>query len=79
LSSVAACTCEQGYEAVNSSDLVEHLIGGVLVSQGGIGLRVEWETDGKKNNKSNACLEIEETEHRAKRPWPEFLLKSKFH
>jgi hypothetical protein len=27
LSSIAACTCEEGYEAVYAGDLVEYLIG----------------------------------------------------
>lgn len=75
MSSVAACAGEKGNEAVNSSDLVEHLRTSVSRAgrTGAVG------SHRKEDNQSGASLEIEKTKHRSKRPRPELLLKSKFH
>lgn len=75
LSSVAARTREKGDEAVNTSDLVEHLR--TSVSRAGrIGVVG---SHGKENNNSGTRLEIEKTKHRSERPRPELVFKSKFH
>jgi hypothetical protein len=75
LSSIANCTRDEGYEAVNTSDLVEHLRTSVSRA-GGIGVVGP---HCKENNKSGTGLEVEKTKHRSKRPRPEMLLKSKLH
>jgi len=62
LSGVAACSCEQGDEAVDTSDLIEHLItdisGGGRKKSRGYGVPHR-----KKNNEGDASLEIEKTKH----------------
>jgi hypothetical protein len=75
LGGVSACAREKGDEAVNASDLVEHLRTGVSRAGeiGAVG------SHRKEDNKSGTSLEIEKTKHGSKRTGPELLLKSKFH
>jgi hypothetical protein len=78
LSSIANRARDKGNEAINTSDLVEHLR--TSVSRAGrIGHVGLWGPHCKENNKSDTGLEIEKTKHRSERPRPEMLLKSKLH
>jgi len=75
LSSVATCARDEGNEAINTSDLVEHL----RTSVSGAGRIGVVGSHSKENNESGTGLEIEKTKQGRKRPRPELLLKSKLH
>ena len=76
LSGVSTCTREKGNEAVNTSDLVEHLR--ERVSRAGYNGGVAG-SHSKEDDKNDASLEIEKTKHGSERSRPELVFKSEFH